>query len=182
MRELSLHILDIAQNSIVAQAREIRIAIIEDLVDDKLIIRIKDDGRGMDAEMLERVVDPFYTTRTTRKVGLGIPMFKANAESCNGTFEIRSKLGVGTELDAEFQHSHIDRVPLGNMSETIITIIQANIDIDLIYTHSFNGHKFTLNTKDIKKTLVDLPINNTDVLIWLRSYINEALEEIQLSN
>lgn len=181
MRELSLHILDIAQNSIVAKAREIRIAIIEDLVDDKLIIRIKDDGSGMDSDTVDRVVDPFYTTRTTRKVGLGIPMFKANAESCNGAFKIKSKLGVGTELDAEFQHSHIDRVPLGNMSETIITIIQANIDIDLIYTHSYNGRKFTLNTKDIKKTLVDLPINNMDVLIWLRGYINEALEEIKIS-
>ena len=179
MRELSLHILDIAQNSVVAEAREIRIAIIEDIADDKLIIRIKDDGRGMDQETLEKVVDPFYTTRTTRKVGLGIPMFKSSAESCDGTFEIRSSLGVGTEIDAEFRHSHIDRVPLGNMSETIITIIQANIDIDLIYTHCYNDKKFTLNTKDIKKTLVDLPINNMDVLLWLRSYINEALEEIK---
>jgi len=178
MRELSLHILDIAQNSIVAEAREIRIAIIENLVDDKLIIRIKDDGRGMDGETLEKVVDPFYTTRTTRNIGLGIPMFKANAESCNGVFHIRSKLGVGTEIDAEFQHSHIDRVPLGNMAETIITIIQANESIDLIYTHSYNQKKFTLNTKEIKKTLVDLPINNMDVLLWLRSYINEALHEI----
>ncbi len=180
MRELSLHILDIAQNSVVAEAREIRIAIIENLVEDKLTIRIKDDGRGMDALTLERVVDPFYTTRTTRKVGLGIPMFKATAEGCNGSFEIRSELGVGTEIDAEFQHSHIDRVPLGNMSETIITIIQANTDIDLIYTHCYNDKKFTLNTKDIKKTLVDLPINNMDVLLWLRGYINEALQEIKI--
>lgn len=179
MRELSLHILDIAQNSVVAEAREIRIAIIENLVDDKLIIRIKDDGRGMDAETLERVIDPFYTTRTTRKVGLGIPMFKASAEGCNGSFEIRSALGVGTEIDAEFQYSHIDRVPLGNMAETLITIIQANTDLDLIYTHCYNEKKFTLNTKDIKKTLVDLPINNMDVLLWLRGYINEALEEIK---
>jgi signal transduction histidine kinase len=178
MRELSLHILDIAQNSIVAEASEIRIAIIEDLVKDKLIIRIKDDGRGMDEGTLEKVVDPFYTTRTTRKIGLGIPMFKANAEGCNGNFMIKSELGVGTEIDAEFQHSHIDRVPLGNMAETIITIIQANIKIDLIYTHSYNDKKFTLKTRDIKKTLGDLPIDNMDVLLWLRGYINEALEEI----
>ncbi|MBN2897152.1 MAG: sensor histidine kinase [Clostridia bacterium] len=179
MRELSLHILDIAQNSIVAEAREIRIAIIEDLVGDRLTIRIKDDGCGMDEATLQKVIDPFYTTRTTRKIGLGIPMFKANAESCNGNFMIRSELGMGTEIDAEFQHSHIDRVPLGNMAETLITIIQANINIDLIYTHSFNEKKFTLNTKDIKKTLGDLPINNMDVLLWLRGYINEALEEIR---
>lgn len=180
MRELSLHILDIAQNSVVAQAREIRIAIIEDLMEDRLIIRIKDDGKGMDADTLERVVDPFYTTRTTRKVGLGIPMFKASAEGCNGRFQIKSAMGLGTEIDAEFQHSHIDRVPLGNMAETIITIIQANTDIDLIYTHCFNNRKFTLNTKDIKKTLVDLPMNNMEVLLWLRAYINEALEELKI--
>lgn len=178
MRELSLHILDIAQNSIVAEAEEIRIAIIEDYKSDKLIIRIKDDGKGMDENMLMQVQDPFYTTRTTRKIGLGIPMFKSAAENCGGKFEIKSQLGVGTEIDAEFQHSHIDRVPLGNMAETIITIIAANINIDLIYTHCIDCKKFTLNTKDIKKTLGELPINNMDVLIWLKSYIEESLQEI----
>jgi len=178
MRELSLHILDIAHNSIAAKAETLRIAIIEDIENDQLTIRIKDDGRGMDETTLKRVVDPFYTTRTTRKVGLGIPMFKAAAEQCGGEFEIKSALGVGTEIDAIFQHSHIDRVPLGNMTETIITIIMANIDMDLIYTHDINGHKFTLNTKDIKKTLGDLPINNMDVVIWLKSYINENLLEL----
>lgn len=180
MRELSLHILDIAHNSIAAKAETLRIAIIEDLEKDTLTIRIKDDGRGMDEATIKRVVDPFYTTRTTRKVGLGIPMFKAAAEQCGGSFEIKSQLGVGTEIDAIFQHSHIDRVPLGNMTETIITIIMANIDMDLIYTHDINGRKFTLNTKDIKKTLGDLPINNMDVVIWLKGYIHENL--IELSN
>ncbi len=182
MRELSLHILDIAHNSIAAKAETLRIAIIEDNANDLLIIRIKDDGKGMDETTLKRVVDPFYTTRTTRKVGLGIPMFKVAAEQCGGTFEIKSQLGVGTEIDAEFQHGHIDRVPLGNMTETIITIIMANIDMDLIYTHDINGRKFTLNTKDIKKTLGDLPINNMDVLMWLKSYIHENLIEIALEH
>lgn len=178
MRELSLHILDIAQNSISAQAETLRIAIIEDYNKDLLTIRIKDDGKGMDETTLKKVIDPFYTSRTTRKVGLGIPMFKAAAEQCGGSFEIKSELGVGTEIDAVFQHSHIDRVPLGNMTETIITIIMANTEMDLIYTHDINGHKFTLNTRDIKKTLVDLPINNMDVLMWLKSYIHENLVEI----
>lgn len=180
MRELSLHILDIAHNSIAAQAETLRIAIIEDLESDQLTIRIKDDGKGMDEVTLKRVVDPFYTTRTTRKVGLGIPMFKAAAEQCGGSFEIKSQLGVGTEIDATFKHSHIDRVPLGNMTETIITIIMANTDMDLIYTHDINGSKFTLNTRDIKKTLGDLPINNMDVIMWLKGYIHENL--VELSN
>lgn len=178
MRELSLHILDIAQNSIVAEADEIRIAIIEDLEADRLAICIKDDGKGMDAETLRKVVDPFYTTRTTRKVGLGIPMFKQAAEQCDGSFSITSDLGVGTKIVAEFKHSHIDRMPLGNMSDTLITIINSSDKIDLNYTHEVNNEKFTLCTRDIKKTLGELPITNLDVLIWLRDYIKENLEEI----
>ncbi len=179
MRELSLHILDIAQNSIVANAEVLRIAIIEDLVGDRLIIRIKDDGKGMDEETLKRVTDPFYTTRTTRRVGLGIPMFKASAEQCNGTFMIQSQLGVGTEIDAEFQHSHIDRVPLGNMTDTIVTIVMASPKMDLIYTHCVNEKKFSLNTKEIRKTLGDeIPITSIEVIKWLKAYVAEELERL----
>jgi len=178
MRELSLHILDIAQNSIVAEADEIRIAIIEDFKEDRLAICIKDDGRGMDQNTVEKVIDPFYTTRTTRKVGLGIPMFKQAAESCDGSFTITSSIGVGTDIVAEFKHSHIDRMPLGNMSDTLITIINSSDKIDLMYTHEIDGQKFTLSTRDIKKTLGELPITNLDVLIWLREYIKENLEEM----
>lgn len=179
MRELSLHILDIAQNSIVAGAEILRIAVIEDLVKDKLIIRIKDDGRGMDEETVARVVDPFYTTRTTRRVGLGIPMFKASAESCNGCFYINSQLGVGTEIDAEFQHSHIDRMPLGNMTDTLVTIIMGSPKMDLIYTHCVNEKKFALNTKEIRKTLGDeIPLTSLEVVRWLKAYIKEGLEAL----
>lgn len=177
MRELSLHILDIAQNSIVAGAATLRIAIIEDLMTDKLIIRIKDDGRGMDEDTLEKVIDPFYTTRTTRKVGLGIPMFKASAEGCNGSFYIHSQLGVGTEIEAEFQHSHIDRVPLGNMPDTIVTIVMGSPKMDLIYTHCVNCNKFCLNTKDIRKTLGDeIPISNMEVIKWLKDYVAAEIQ------
>lgn len=178
MRELSLHILDIAQNSIVAEADEIRIAIIEDFLEDRLAICIKDNGIGMDEVTLQRVVDPFYTTRTTRKVGLGIPMFKAAAEQCDGSFTISSQQGVGTQIVAKFKHSHIDRMPLGNMADTLITIINSNDKLDMMYTHEIGGSKFTLNTREIKKTLGDLPITNLDVLIWLRDYIKDNLKEL----
>jgi hypothetical protein len=179
MRELSLHILDIAQNSIVAEAETLRIAIIEDLVNDRLTIRIKDDGRGMDEETVERVVDPFYTTRTTRKVGLGIPMFKASAENCNGSFKINSQLGVGTEIDAEFQHSHIDRVPLGNMTDTIVTIVMGCAKMDLIYTHCVNEKRFCLNTREIRKTLGDeIPLTSIDVIKWLKEYVSNELASL----
>ncbi len=181
MRELSLHILDIAQNSIVAEADEIRIAIIEDYINDRLAICIKDDGRGMDQETVKKVIDPFYTTRTTRKVGLGIPMFKQAAELCEGSFSITSSPGVGTDIVAEFRYSHIDRMPLGNMSDTLITIINSSAKIDLMYTHKIGNEKFTLSTKEIKKTLGELPINNLDVLIWLRDYIKENLTEMYIN-
>jgi anti-sigma regulatory factor (Ser/Thr protein kinase) len=179
MRELSLHILDIARNSIVAKAKNIRISIIENTVDDKLIIKIKDDGIGMDDDTVKSVVDPFFTTRTTRNVGLGIPLFKANAENCDGEFSINSNVGIGTEIVAKFKFSHIDRVPLGNMADTIIAIINGNENIDMIYTHEINNRKFTLNTKEIKKHLGEIKITNMDVLVWLKSYVSEGLEEIR---
>ena len=178
MRELSLHILDIAQNSIKAEAECLRIVIIEDLQNDRLTIKIKDDGTGMDAETVKKVIDPFYTTRTTRKVGLGIPLFKISAEQCDGFFDIKSNLGQGTEITAVFKHSHIDRVPLGDMPETIITIINGCENMDLVYTHHYNNDTFTLNTKEIKKLLDGVPINNFDVIAWLRAYITEGLIEI----
>lgn len=178
MRELSLHILDIAQNSIKAEAECLRIVIIEDLKNDKLTIKIKDDGIGMDADTVKKVVDPFYTTRTTRKVGLGIPLFKLSAEQCDGFFDIKSNLGQGTEITAVFKHSHIDRVPLGDMPETIITIINGCGNMDLVYTHEYDGETFTLNTKEIKRLLDGVPINNLDVISWLRAYIKEGLLEI----
>ncbi len=178
MRELSLHILDIAQNSIKAEAECLRIVVIEDIEADKLTIKIKDDGTGMDSDTVKKVIDPFYTTRTTRKVGLGIPLFKTSAEACDGFFEIKSQLGVGTEITAVFRHSHIDRVPLGNMPETIVTIINACDKMDLVYTHTYHQQSFTLNTKEIKKLLDGVSINNLDVITWLREYISEGLNEI----
>ncbi len=182
MRELSLHILDIAQNSIKAEAETLRIAIIEELSEDKLVIKIKDDGIGMDSETVQKVIDPFFTSRTTRKVGLGIPLFKSSAEGCDGRFEIKSQLGMGTEIIAEFKHSHIDRVPLGNMPETIVTILNACDHMDLVYTHCYNGNRFTLNSKEIKKLLDGVPISNIDVIKWLRDYIKEGLNEIGCSS
>lgn len=182
MRELSLHILDIAQNSISAKAETLRIAIIENLEKDRMIIKIKDDGNGMEDYDLERVVDPFFTSRTTRKVGLGIPMFKAAAEQCNGNFMINSELGIGTEVEAEFQHSNIDRVPLGNMSDTIVAIILSNPNMQLIYTHFVGDEKFTLNTKEIVKILGEVPISNVDVINWLREYLKEGLKEINIAD
>ena len=126
MRELSLHILDLAQNSLTANAKRLDILITEDKAGDRLTITLKDDGKGMSPEFLKNVTSPFTTTRTTRKVGLGIPMFKANAELSGGDFDIWSEVGVGTRMTANFVLSSIDRPPLGDMVSTLVTLVIAN--------------------------------------------------------
>lgn len=175
MKELSLHILDIIQNSITAKSSFIKIKIIEDLVNDTYCIEIEDDGIGMDEELLKKVLDPFVTTRTTRKVGLGLPLFKASAIQCDGSFEIRSQLGTGTFVRAMFRHSHIDRPPLGNMADTIITCIMANSSIDYFYEHYFKNNKFIFNTREVKEKIEELPITDLSVINWLKEYIKESL-------
>lgn len=175
MRELSLHILDIVQNSLAANATRIEISIREDKTRDILEISLVDNGKGMTEEELNKVIDPFYTSRTTRKVGLGIPLFKANAESCNGQFQIKSQLGKGTQVFASFQHSHIDRVPLGDIIGTIISILAVNPEIELLLKHDYNGQIFVFDSEEIKETLEDVPINTPLVLDWIRLFLSENI-------
>jgi len=174
-----MHILDIAQNSIAAKAKLINILVKEDLINDYLTIVIEDDGKGMLPEEVNKVIDPFYTSRTTRRVGLGIPLFRASALACNGSFEIKSTVGKGTIVKAVFQHSHIDRAPIGNMVDTIITLILSNINVDYIYTHMINEKEYILDTREIKKVLVDVPINHLDVINWIKINIQDGLEDIK---
>ncbi len=178
MKELSMHILDICQNSIVAKASLIEIVIKEDLIADELIIIIKDNGKGMDDNTITKVVDPFYTSRTTRRVGLGIPMFKAATEATGGSFSIKSALGEGTIVKAVFTHSHIDRAPLGNMVDTMIVLILADINSDFIYRHCINEKEYKLDTRKIKEVLDGVPINNMDVISWIKDDIHRGLNEI----
>lgn len=179
MRELSLHILDIVQNSISAEASIVDITIEENLRLDQLTITVCDNGRGMSEEMVQQVTDPFFTTRTTRKVGLGIPLFKANAEACEGTFEICSKQNVGTTLKATFKHSHIDRVPLGNMPDTIMACVMSNPKGDLYYKHQIDQKTFVFSTLDIRKVLGDdIRLDELDVLQWICSFVDEGLANL----
>lgn len=178
MKEISLHILDIGQNSVSAGANLIEIFIDEDTVKDWMRIEIRDNGCGMDAETVQKVIDPFYTSRTTRKVGLGIPMFKANAEQCGGTFSLESEPGVGTSLTAVFGRSHIDRVPLGNMADTIMAMVMANPQGDLIYRHHLDGAEFAMDTHEMREALGDVPLDEVAVLLWIKGYVAEGLTEI----
>ena len=177
MRELALHILDIAENSISAGATEIKIYINEDLKDDKLIIHIKDNGKGMDPETLAIVTDPFVTSRTTRKVGLGIPFFKAAAEACEGKLTIQSKPNVGTKVAVQFKHSHIDRMPLGDLTGTLLTLIIGSPEINWIFDYRYNGHQFIFDNQPIKDTLDGVPLSEPAVMRFIREMLESGIQE-----
>ena len=164
MKELSLHILDLAENSIRAEASLIKILINENFDKDMLTIIIDDDGKGMDKELLESVQDPFTTTRTTRKIGLGVPLMKVAAKRCEGDLKIISEPNRGTKVEVNFKHSHIDRAPLGKIHETIMTLINYGKDIELLYEHQINDEKFKFDTREIKKILDGVDINSPDIL------------------
>jgi len=178
MQELSLHIMDIVQNSISANATLIEVEIAEDTVSDAMTISITDNGKGMDKDFLQTVTDPFSTSRTTRRVGLGIPMFKMAAQLAGGDLTIDSELGVGTAMKVWFVHSHIDRQPLGDMAETLFLLVQSNPDIDFLYTHTFNENEFVFDTREIKKVLDGVPLNTPDVVLWIKEYINEGIQNL----
>jgi signal transduction histidine kinase len=160
MEDLSLHILDIVENSVAADADKIEIRITEDQKKDLLSVEVTDNGIGMDKENAKRALDPFYTTKTVRRFGLGLPLLSEAAKAANGHLSIKSKKGEGTKIKADFQYSHIDRQPLGSIGQTIITLVMGNPEIDLIYVHKRNNHKYCLDTRKIKAKLKEAPINS----------------------
>jgi len=182
MLDLSLHILDIAENATRAGAKTVWIDIVEDQERDRLVIEIRDDGAGMDQETLNKVLDPFFTSKKVRRVGLGLPMLAEAAERANGRFEIESAEGKGTRVRVEFQHSHIDRQPLGDIPGTFMTLIAGNPDVNFEYHHRKEGGTFVLDTAEIRKELDGVPIHHTEVLNFLRNMIREGLEEIGATN
>ncbi len=174
-----MHIMDIVQNSIVAKASLIYIEIQEDIEKDIFEIVIKDNGKGMSPEMLATVTDPYCTSRTTRKVGMGIPLLKLHAELTGGSFVITSELGKGTELKAIFKHSSLDRQPLGDIAGTIVLTASANPELDFVYTHTYNHEGYTFDTREIKEVLEGVPISNLEIIKYLKEMIIENLKEIQ---
>lgn len=178
MKELSLHILDITQNSIKAQATVVFLNIVERTKENTLTIIIEDNGKGIAPEMLKNIADPFVTSRKTRKVGLGLSLFKAAACGCDGDFDIQSELGKGTKVMSSFKRDHIDRVPLGNMADTVMTMVMSFGETDLVYEHDFNDQSFVFDTREIKETLGVTSLNEMDILNWIRAFVLEGLEEI----
>lgn len=177
MDELALNILDIAYNSIRAHASLIEIDIFDSQIKNKIQIIIQDDGDGMSEETLLHVTDPFFTTRVTRNVGLGIPLFKQNAELTGGYLNIDSSLNKGTRVDTVFVKNHIDTPIMGNLEETLVTLIQANDNIDYIFHYKNDDVDFLVKTREMKEILGEVKINEPEVLVWLKEYIKEGLDQ-----
>ncbi len=178
MLELSLHILDIAENAVRADARNVIIGVMEDWAGDCLKLEIRDDGSGMTAEELKRAIDPFYTTKKVRRVGLGLPMLAQAAEKTGGFFRIESQPGKGTTVAVSFQLSHVDRQPLGDLAGTLVTLITGNPEIHFVYNHQCNGRTYTLDTDEIRKELEDMPLHHIEVLKWIRLDVVEGLQRM----
>lgn len=178
MRELSLNVMDVAQNSVRAQATLITIVVEESDKDDFLKISIEDNGCGMTEEQVRQVIDPFFTTRTTRKVGLGVPLFKMSAEQTGGGFEINSHKGLGTLTKASYVKSHVDMTPLGDINSTVKILIQCNPDIDFVFTRITDSGSFTLDTRELREVLEGVSLDTPDVLEWIGQYLEEQTQII----
>ena len=178
MRELSLNILDIAQNSISAGASLTEIVVNENTKDKTLLIGICDNGCGMTEEQVKSVIDPFFTTRTTRKVGMGIPLFKMSCEQTGGKFTIESEKGVGTKINALYKTDSIDFTPLGDIASTIVTIVSMNADKEFLYRRVLDDKEFIFSTVEIKKILDGVPLSESSVMNWIEEYLNEQYNEL----
>ena len=188
MKEISLHLLDIAENSIEAGAKNIQVIVKENMEQDRLSAFIQDDGRGMDKDTITKVIDPFVTSRTTRKVGLGIPLLKAAAESCNGCFNIQSEQGKGTLVEVHFQLSHIDRMPLGDLSSTFLALLVSYPCVHWIFEYHFipleidiPEGKFYFDDLPIKEELSGISFCEPEVLTFIREWLDDGIKNAKYS-
>jgi anti-sigma regulatory factor (Ser/Thr protein kinase) len=179
MLELAANILDVAENSIRAGARIIEIRIDEDSEKDLLTIEIADNGQGMSEEIRKKIFDPFYTTKTVRRVGLGIPLLADAAHVSGGSLQVESEEGRGTKIKATFILSHLDRQPMGDIVNTLIILIAGNSEVDFFYKHRHNDRRFELDTREIRKEIEDVPINHPEILKYIRGVMEEGLREIE---
>ncbi len=184
MKELSLNVLDITENSVKAKATLVEITITEGA--DTLELSVKDNGTGMTEEVLKSVRDPFYTTRTTRKVGMGIPLLQFAAEQTGGRISIESRhidtypAEHGTEVYALFYKNHIDFTPLGDIVSTIVTLIQGHPSTDFLFVHEHRERTVRLDTREVREVLGDdIPLDTFEILVWIRENLTEQYSEVQ---
>lgn len=179
MNDLAMHILDIVQNSISAGARNIIIRIIENLLQDLLSLTIIDDGKGMSPEIVKKVADPYCTSRTTRKVGLGIPLLKQSAEQTGGGIVIKSELGKGTEITARFVRSNIDIPPMGNIANAYVLLMSANPDINMVLEYSFDDKSYRISTEELKEALDGMPVNDPSVVKLVEEMVQNNISDLK---
>jgi hypothetical protein len=179
MRELSMNILDVLHNSVHAHPKNIFLTILEDTKNDTLEFTIKDDGKGMDDELLSRVFDPFTTTSNTKKVGLGLPFLKIQAEMCNGSSEIKSQLGKGTMVRFTFQNSHVDKPPMGDLAGTLSLMFTMHHNIAFFFSYEKDGQRFEISTDELKELMQEVPLHHPKVAKGINDYISEQLQELQ---
>jgi hypothetical protein len=175
---LSLHILDVLENGVEAGASTLEITIDEDIEADRMVIEIRDNGRGMNKEKAARVLDPFYTTRKTRHVGLGLPLFSEAARRCDGDLSIDSEPGKGTVVKATFRRSHIDRAPLGDLPTALLAILLSERSIDLAYSHRVDAREFRFDSSEIRNELGDVPLTHPKVREWLHQFLQEGERDL----
>lgn len=178
MKELSMHVYDLMENSTAANAKDITLTIRDSLKDNIYHFTIEDNGKGMSPEYLARVTDPYTTSRTTRKVGLGLPLIKMNTESCGGGMKIDSTLGRGTRLEFWFQHNHWDRPPMGDLAGTIVMLISQHEAIHITYRHITDDGEYQLDTNELKEALDGISMNDLTIIRYLKEMVSENLAEI----
>lgn len=178
MRELSLHILDIVTNSVEAGANRVILWIDESVSANLLSIRVRDNGRGMSKELIDRVMDPFVTTRTTRSVGMGLPLLQQAARSCGGDLEIISTPGVGTTLRATFVHNSLNRAPLGDIAATVINLIIGAPDVHFLYHHRTDRGHFTFDSYWIYARMAERDCSQYELVAPAQTHIQQKLQQI----
>jgi hypothetical protein len=176
MDEISSHIMDITANAITAKAKHIEISIIVDTKKSLTTLSFKDDGIGMNDEMVKKVQDPFFSTKTGKKVGLGIPLLKGTAETTGGTFSLTSEPGKGVEIRATFHLNHPDLPPIGKLKDTILVLVVGNPEIDFIFQYTLDEDQFIFDTAPIKALLEGIPVNHPEVVNFIINYLDEHLQ------
>jgi anti-sigma regulatory factor (Ser/Thr protein kinase) len=178
VRELALHILDIARNSLEAGATKLSVTVTERPSEDTLQVVVRDNGRGMDSQALSHAADPFYTTRTTRRVGLGLSLLKAACERCDGEFNVQSKPGKGTEIRCTLKLRHLDRPPLGDMGKAVQALACEAERTELCYRHRVGAKTFKIDTVQLQKELGEVPITDPRVLCWLAEFVKNGIVSV----
>ncbi len=175
VEDLCFHLFDLVQNSVAAGARNIRLRIIESAKNDSLTLEVADDGRGMDRQTLSRAQDPFFTSKSFKKVGLGIPLLKATTQACRGNFRITSRPGQGTLVRARMQKSHLDCPPMGDLEEMLLSLLVSLEEVNIRFTFRSERGEFSLATDDIRRQAGDLHFSHPEVHRFLKSYIHQGL-------